>query len=94
MTGRLRHSKSGRRGETLARRQTLFDMTAVRNDEARQQLRMHRFAVRLYETLVERYGINHEQTKLALRLVEATNTDGGDVAVSVPGRGLARGVAD
>jgi hypothetical protein len=48
------------------------------------QQRLHRFAIQLYETLVERYGIHHEQAQLALRLVEATNPDGSDVAVSIP----------
>jgi hypothetical protein len=66
-------------------------MMSVRREETQHQLRLHRFAVRLYETLVERYGIQHEEAELALRLVEATNTDGGDVAVSVPsGRELRR----
>jgi hypothetical protein len=51
-------------------------MELVCRDESLRQLRLHRFAVQLYETLVERYGINHEQTELALRLVEATNPDG------------------
>ena len=48
------------------------------------QQRLHRFAIQLYETLVERYGIHHEQAQLALRLVEATNPDGSAVAVSIP----------
>ena len=65
-------------------------MTAVRPKEAQHQLRLHLFAVQLYETLVERYGIDHEQAELALRLVEATNLDGGDVAVSLPGVDPAR----
>jgi hypothetical protein len=65
-------------------------MTAVRPEEAQHQLRLHLFAVQLYETLVERYGIDHEQAELALRLVEATNLDGGDVAVSLPSGDLAR----
>jgi hypothetical protein len=65
-------------------------MTAVRPEETQHQLRLHLFAVQLYETLAERNGIDHEQTKLALRLVEATNLDGGDVAVSLPSGVLAR----
>lgn len=61
----------------------LFDMKAVPREEIEQQLRMHRFAVQLYETLVERVGINHEEAQLALKLVEATNPDRTDVTVSV-----------
>jgi hypothetical protein len=65
-------------------------MSLVCREEAQRQLRMHRFAVRLYETLVERYGINHEQAQLALRLVEVTKPDGSDVIVSVPNGRLAQ----
>jgi hypothetical protein len=65
-------------------------MMAVRREETYRQLRLHRFAVRLYETLVERYGIQHEQAQLALRLVEATNPDNSTVAVSIPSGNLAR----
>jgi hypothetical protein len=75
--------------ETPGVRKTLSSMTTARPKEAQHQLRLHRFAVQLYETLVERYGIDHEQAKLALRLVEATNQDGSHVAVSLPS-GLAR----
>jgi hypothetical protein len=62
----------------------LSSMDRVRLDEAHRLLQMHRFAVQLYETLAERYGIHHEQTELALRLVGATNPNGCTVAVSVP----------
>jgi len=68
-------------------------MSLVRYAETQRELRMHRFAVRLYETLVERHGINNEHAELVLRLVEATNTNGGEVAVSVPSGNLARAVA-
>jgi hypothetical protein len=61
-------------------------MDRVRLDEAQRQLQIHRFAVQLYETLAEWYGIHHEQTELALRLVGATNPDGSTVAVCVPSR--------
>jgi len=43
---------------------------------------MHRFAVQLYGALVERYGLHDEQTKLALRLVAATNPTGASVAMT------------
>ena len=58
-------------------------MSPVRQMETQYQLRIHRFAVQLYETLVERVGIHHEETQLALRLVEATDPDGSDVTVTV-----------
>jgi len=63
-------------------------MDEVRLDEAQRRLGMHRFAVQLYQTLVERHGIHHQEAQLALRLVAATNPDGSTVAVSVraPGR--------
>ncbi len=57
-------------------------MAKVRNDDAMHQRKMHRFAIQLYGTLVERYGIHDEQARLALRLVEATNPSG--LAVVVP----------
>ena len=62
-------------------------MTPVRQEEAQHPPRLHRFAVQLYETLVERYGINHEQAEVALGLVEATKPD--NSTVSVPSGGLA-----
>lgn len=65
-------------------RRSLCSMALVRHEQEQHQLRLHRFAVRLYETLVERYGIHHEQAELALRLVQATNPDGREVVVSVP----------
>jgi hypothetical protein len=65
-------------------------MTAARQQELQHQLRLHRFAVQLYETLVERYGIHHEQAKLALRLVEETNPENSTVAVPMPSGSLAR----
>jgi hypothetical protein len=68
-------------------------MSLVRYDETQRELGMHRFAVRLYETLVERHGLNNEHAELALRLVEATNTNGGEVAVSVPSGSFAPAVA-
>jgi hypothetical protein len=52
------------------------------NDETRQ-LRLHRFAVQLYETLVEKYGLDHEQTERALQLVKATKPMDATVAVCV-----------
>jgi len=66
--------------ETPGRRKTLFGMG--RQQEVHRQLQVHRFAVQLYETLVERLGIHHEQTQLALRLVESTKPEGGSVVVS------------
>lgn len=67
-----------------------FVMNLACHEVARQQLRMHQFAVQLYETLVERFGINHEQTQSALRLVEETNPDRSDVTVSVRRGSLAQ----
>lgn len=66
------------------------NMSLVCREEAQRQLRMHRFAVRLYETLVDRYGINHEHAQMALRLVEVTKPDGSDVTVCVPNGRLAQ----
>jgi hypothetical protein len=68
---------------------TLSGMDRLRQDDAHRQRRLHRFAVQLYDTLVERYGIHHEQTKLALRLVESTNPDGRSVVVPVSNRASA-----
>jgi hypothetical protein len=64
-------------------------VVAVRQEETPNQLRLHRFAVQLFQSAVERYGIDHEEAELALRLVEATNPGDTDVAVlvgSVPER--------
>ncbi len=60
-------------------------MISMRHDEAQHHLRIHRLAVKLYESLVARHGIHHEQAELALRLVEATNPEGSAVAVPCVG---------
>ena len=54
-----------------------------RRTDAQRLLMVHRFAVQLYETLAEQHGIDHEQTKLALRLVEETRPDDGSVVVLI-----------
>ncbi|MBZ5603519.1 MAG: hypothetical protein LAO79_14565 [Acidobacteriia bacterium] len=46
-------------------------------------LRIHRLAVQLYTSLIERHGIHHEHAEIALRLVEATKPEGIAVAVAV-----------
>ena len=67
----------------------LTSMTSRRDREAQQDLRIHRLAVELYELLVARHGIYHEQAQLALRLVEATNPEGSAIAVPSVGLGPA-----
>jgi hypothetical protein len=64
-------------------------MASVLREETEKRRRIHQFAVQFHKTLVERYGVDHEQTKLASRLVEATNPHGGRTA-STPSDTLAR----
>jgi hypothetical protein len=59
-------------------------MVHARHEETHRQLWMHRFAIELYQTRIELYGIDDEQTALALRLVEATKPDCSAVAVPFP----------
>jgi hypothetical protein len=59
-------------------------MAAVPEEETQRRLLMHQLAVQLYETLVERHGINHGQAELARRLVEATDPGRTAPASSVP----------
>jgi hypothetical protein len=59
----------------------LFNMIAARQHRWRVRLRLHRRAVQIYQSTVEKYGIADERAQSALHLVEITNPGDAEVAV-------------